>query len=392
MTLLELMISMAIFSMIMISVMSTVQSMYAARIKAMNRIHLTEQLHTFGEQLFTEIKNGGTLDYEEYWNRTSFDTTTGSWHYIKASWVGNYWTGADWKNKIIEDGSFLGGYFCVSWNSNRLSVWSGCLDWASHKVTATKTPIAVSQKWKMQIYGQYARQFWDYNSNANNDNWDENKDWKIFGDEDDRNNFDWPNAFSGQIHELYLTDEIKKTRTFFRWNIIQDPAKNPAKEKDKCVINNNIPNDNCLWNIQILKLEWHDYGYNHGAILTASGAFDGQIDTWICKDWWDCEWKDFTSHKIATWKDGEWVNLFPATINVRNFKLEALPYSDPWLSAAKNDCSTSGTSCTSPFIHPYIKISLELGFSHGKRRSIKWDNPVISISTTINLDDFHINY
>lgn len=388
MTLLELMISMAIFSMIMISVMSTVQSMYAARIKAMNRIHLTEQLHTFGEQLFTEIKNGGTLDYEEYWNRTSYDVTTGSWHYIKPSWVGNYGYGWDLDNNKIANN--LGGYFCASWvNGGRLKVWSGCLDWASYKVTVTWATVG-SQRWKMQIYGQYARQFWDYNSNANNDNWDENRDWKIFGDEDDRNNFDWPNAFSNQIHELYLTDEIKKTRTFFRWNIIQDPARNPATEK--CEIINNIPNDNCLWNIQILKLEWHDYGYDHSTEPTASGAYDGQVDTWICKAWWDCEWKDFTSHKIATWKDGEWVNLFPATINVRNFKLEALPNSDPWLSAAKNDCSSTDTSCTSPFIHPYIKISLELGFSHGKRRSIKWDNPVISISTTINLDDFHINY
>lgn len=388
MTLLELMISMAIFSMIMISVMSTVQSMYAARIKAMNRIHLTEQLHTFGEQLFTEIKNGGTLDYEEYWNRTSYDVTTGSWHYIKPSWVGNYGYGWDLDNNKIANN--LGGYFCASWvNGGRLKVWSGCLDWSSHKVTVTWATVG-SQRWKMQIYGQYARQFWDYNSNANNDNWDENRDWKIFGDEDDRNNFDWPNAFSNQIHELYLTDEIKKTRTFFRWNIIQDPARNPATEK--CEIINNIPNDNCLWNIQILKLEWHDYGYDHSTEPTASGAYDGQVDTWICKAWWDCEWKDFTSHKIATWKDGEWVNLFPATINVRNFKLEALPNSDPWLSAAKNDCSSTDTSCTSPFIHPYIKISLELGFSHGKRRSIKWDNPVISISTTINLDDFHINY
>lgn len=392
MTLLELMISMAIFSMIMIAVMSTVQSMYAARIKTMNRIHLTEQLHTFGEQLFTEIKNGGTLDYEEYWNRTSYDVTTGSWHYIKASWVGNYWTGADWKNKIVEDGSFLGGYFCVSGNGNRLKVWSGCLDWGSHKVTATWAKVD-SQKWKMQIYGQYARQFWDYNSNANNDKWDENRDDIVFGDEDDRNNFDWPKAFDWQIHELYLIDKIKNTRIFFRLNYTQDPEKNPLNPNEECIVTNGNPNDNCVGNIQVLKLIWHDYGYKHSTITTSSGAYDGQIDTWVCKTWWDCEWKDVAGEKIATWKDEEWINLFPSTINVKSFKLEAYPYQDPWLSAAASDCGATATTppCISPFIHPYIKVSLELGFSHGKRRSIKWENPIISISTTISLDDFYVN-
>lgn len=72
MTLLELMISMTIFSLIMLSVVASVQSMSMARIKSMNRMALTEQLYFFSEQLFTEIKNGGTIDYEEYWNRKVF--------------------------------------------------------------------------------------------------------------------------------------------------------------------------------------------------------------------------------------------------------------------------------------------------------------------------------
>lgn len=35
----------------------------------MNRIALTDELYFFSEQLFVLIKGGGTLDYEEYWNR-----------------------------------------------------------------------------------------------------------------------------------------------------------------------------------------------------------------------------------------------------------------------------------------------------------------------------------
>ncbi len=37
----------------------------------MNRIALTDELYFFSEQLFTTIKDGGTIDYEEYWNRSA---------------------------------------------------------------------------------------------------------------------------------------------------------------------------------------------------------------------------------------------------------------------------------------------------------------------------------
>lgn len=89
-TLVELMVSMAVFSLIMISTLASVQSMTAARIKSMNRITLVEQLYFFSEQFFTEIKNRGTIDYEEYWNRMAQNTDTSSGHYVQPSGVGNY--------------------------------------------------------------------------------------------------------------------------------------------------------------------------------------------------------------------------------------------------------------------------------------------------------------
>ena len=93
MTIVELMISMTLFSLIMITVISSVQSMMIGRVKSMNRIALIEQLYFFSEQLFTEIKNGGTIDYEEYWNRYAFSLETGSGHYTRPSGVGNYGSG-----------------------------------------------------------------------------------------------------------------------------------------------------------------------------------------------------------------------------------------------------------------------------------------------------------
>lgn len=73
---------------------------------------------------------------------------------------------------------------------------------------------------------------------------------------------------------------------------------------------------------------------------------------------------------------------------MRRFQIETYPERDPWLAAAEPDCDSTDTSCISPFIHPYVRVSLEIGFSHGKRRGLRGENPTISLQTTINLDDF----
>lgn len=49
----------------------------------MNRITLLEELYFFSENLATEIKNGGFIDYEEYWNRKMVGTLTGSGHFVQ---------------------------------------------------------------------------------------------------------------------------------------------------------------------------------------------------------------------------------------------------------------------------------------------------------------------
>ena len=63
------MLGMVIFGVIMISVLDSVANIGFARTRSMNRITLLEELYFFSENLATEIKNGGYVDYEEYWNR-----------------------------------------------------------------------------------------------------------------------------------------------------------------------------------------------------------------------------------------------------------------------------------------------------------------------------------
>lgn len=77
-TLFEISITMAIFAMLMIAVLLSVENMSIARIKTDNRVALLQELYFFSEQLVTNVKEGGILDYEEYWNRTSYNTVIGS--------------------------------------------------------------------------------------------------------------------------------------------------------------------------------------------------------------------------------------------------------------------------------------------------------------------------
>jgi hypothetical protein len=74
-----------------------------------------------------------------------------------------------------------------------------------------------------QRYGQYYNQFTDYNGNGDSDLGDEDGDGNIVGDDDDFAIGDAPSVLSGVTTELYLINKNQKTRTFFRWNIKQDP-------------------------------------------------------------------------------------------------------------------------------------------------------------------------
>lgn len=123
MTLLELMISMTIFALVMISVVASVQSMSMARLKSVNRMLLTEQLYFFSEQLFTEIKNGGTIDYEEYWNRKIVGTDISNGYYTIPTGVGNYGYGGN----IGTDTYGSGVYYCRS-DSGQFMGTDGCIE------------------------------------------------------------------------------------------------------------------------------------------------------------------------------------------------------------------------------------------------------------------------
>lgn len=110
-TLFELMISMVIFAALMTSILESVGNITIARTRTMNRITLLEELYFFSENLASAIKDGGIIDYEEYWNRQVVGTTTGTGHYAKATGFGNYGSGGN-IGTTPDYGNFY--YFCRS--------------------------------------------------------------------------------------------------------------------------------------------------------------------------------------------------------------------------------------------------------------------------------------
>jgi hypothetical protein len=69
----------------MAAILASLEYVSIARQKSENRIHLLEELYFFSEQLLDVIGDGGTLDYEEYWNRMAYNTATESGHYMLPS-------------------------------------------------------------------------------------------------------------------------------------------------------------------------------------------------------------------------------------------------------------------------------------------------------------------
>ena len=56
---------------------------------------------------------------------------------------------------------------------------------SSYSLKDTNKTENVDYEWQPQRYWEYSFQFLDYNSNYDDDKWDENWDWSIKRDDDD---------------------------------------------------------------------------------------------------------------------------------------------------------------------------------------------------------------
>lgn len=373
--------------MLLLYTLEAVGNITIARTRSMSRITLIEELYFFSENLATLIKEGWIIDYEEYWNRQLREkiasptaTWTASGHYILPSWFGNY--GEGWSASLWPAATNYGSwfYYCRSADSSNKIGTGGC-------ITNNLNDPGGDQDGDYQRYGQYKLQFTDYNGNADSDGpgspWDEDGDGNIRGDEDDKDVWDGPLVITWSSPELYLINTMTKERLFFRLTYKQDP-----NHPSTC--NFTTFGTGCLWNIEVLRLKWLDIWLSHSGWLndpSNPGAFDGDIDTWVCHQDWICNGPVLPNSywTLPTGADSEWVPLFPDYVNVKRLTFSIYPRKDPWKSWAATDSFANGF--ISPFLHPYVRVQMTMGLAWEKRKLINNDDPTISVSTTISLSN-----
>lgn len=360
-TLIEILLGILIFSIVIIWWFQALSAVNIWKIKLIEKTNITKDVVYFSEKLFEEIKSWGTIDYEEYFNRKVVGTETSSGYYTIPTWFWNFWSGGtvSWENYGA------GFYYCRSedWGT----MWTGgCYD----NIFNTYWNSVI---WEPQRYGQYAFQFIDYNSNMNDDGWDENGDGTMRWDDDDEHLWVGPVVFTGwaNVREIYLMSGDKKTRTLFRWIWKEDPSTN--KPTTATCSGTNF-SSGCIWIIEVLKLEGKDWGMNHDG--SGEGTYDGIIDTWMIHPSFGTGGNIVAGSNDFSYRQP----LFPDTVSVTDFQVYLYPNID--VKHSWKDTTPSSN------INPYLRLSITLEPSWKKRSGMKWEIPKYTINTTINLVDY----
>ena len=116
-TLVEIMLSVLIFSIVLIWGFKAYSWVLIWKIKLIESTDIQKEAFYFSEKFFEEIKKGWTIDYEEYFNRKVVWTSTQSGHYDIPTGFWNF--GRDWWNNSnnVETTNYGDEfYYCRSWN------------------------------------------------------------------------------------------------------------------------------------------------------------------------------------------------------------------------------------------------------------------------------------
>lgn len=365
-SLIEIMVWILIVSILMTGWFYALTSVNVWKIKLIESTNMEKEMFYFSEKLYEIIKKWWVIDYEEYFNRQTFDSVnfTG-WRYTNKSWFWNG-TGTMWYCISPNGASTTLTWWCITSNNTNLSWVASSLNLAGSRL----------------IYGQYGYQFVDYNSNMDSDKWDEDWNWNIYWDLDDE--FVWlgPSVFSSswQVFEVYLINGTKTKRTFFRWNVISD-SNAPVSATCTWLSTNRPSWSGCLWTIQMLKLVGKDWWYDHTLWTADVTENDWVIDTWVYdKEFYGINWSDIVADRYWTSNsDSYWVSLFPDTISVMNVEFFLFPNKD--IRLAWKDFSSNINMA------PYVRLKFSLSPSWKKRKWMKWNPPSFDFTNTLSLTD-----
>lgn len=374
-SLVEILVGILIISIVMVAGFQALSAIGIGKVKLIESTKIEKESYFLAERFFEMIKKWGTLDYEEYWNRSTHNTSYQSWHYLGQSWFWNFWN--LWNPWTTTYGTNL--YYCVS-SSTTLMGTGGCLSTLNRWAQLAST-TAANYNNTPQRYGQYELQFIDYNSDKDIDNGDEDSSGEAYlsfkWDDDDLYLGNGPEAFSGsRVTELYLKNLKWDERTFFRWHVIQDPN---APSWAICTWSQDMTGSGCLWTIQILKLTGKDYGHNHtlASPADADGSQnDGVIDTWLVHPDFHTTWGDLIAGSTA---NSYWRAIFPDSVSVMDVEFHAFPN-----KSSKLAWKEAGQKYQ---IAPYIQVEMSLSPSWKEKKKIEWKIPKSEFITTIGLTD-----
>ncbi len=359
-TLVEVLVSVLISGALLTTAYSAFQWIMRSQIRLSGSINIQESFFYLNTKLSHIIRNGGTNDYEEYFNRRALwyekSMTPEWWTYTQKS---KYWNGDLAGRPVI--------YYC---GRNSAVDEDACLSQNVTTVDPDTSTFSETILWKHLAFGQYAELGFNYASLT----------WfptpmrlpPIFPLTNDTLN-------TRGLDELYLIKKLPDStyeRIFFRHILIQDPTL--SKDIKEC--DPTVDTQWCLWKIQMTRLVSCDR-----INKTNNQKPDGIIDAWVphplfgwTEDPCDIIQSENDIGNAADWLI--WVDI--STPNMHISKAQFLPR--PLKIPSK--MSWAGELALSSMIH----MSFEAQYS--RKVLIRWaipeeENLPQLFITTLDLDD-----
>ena len=361
-TLIEVLVSVVLSWMILGTAYGAFQGIMKSQVRLSGVISIQRNLFYLNEKLATLIHSGGTIDYEEYFNRRvlgyqkSF-SPEGVWSFTKNSTYGNgdnngrpllYLCGISGTGTISEDA-------CLEDNAVARA-WSGTLSFDE------------KLEWKQMAYWQYREIGFNYKSAAGYPT--PIKLPPILPEND-------PNIKPEEgMSDLYLIKKLPSgtyERTYFRHVYVQDPA----IEASRLTCNPATSLDGCLWKIQMARLISCDS-------LPVTGG-DGILDAWTAhSDFWGgadpCS-NINTINKIPIATEAlEWVDISSPEMNIIKAQFLPRPLKIPTRMAGV------GEEALSPTVQVHLEVALsQRVLSRGLLK--EEENTPRFLTTTFDLDN-----
>ncbi len=383
-TLYEMIIAMTLFFLVISLVMKFYVLMIWSKRWLEWRQFLVQNSYSIMERLQVQMKNY-TIDYEEYFDRrlmwcdkmvalndaSDFNRDVGNNWYCDI--FTSYWN----QNNIpwyVNSEHHL--YYCSSlvqenypafpnqvYQSNiNLKNWSWCF-------------IDAWMSAQHQSFGEYHKNFFDVNENADTITWAVN-------DDDDEDLWKWPIAIwdNEHVQELYLISKDNRKRIFIRRALISSGDFDWTGWADK--------DSEKRYTLQILKLRWFDIWDDHFLDNTNNHwAHDWQIDTRTCdySNWFLCQWNNIWI--VYSWYNlpknvNDWrINMFAWNITLSKRNIKIYPTSSPFYSRSNPNFQ----------INPYITVSFQVKLYWKQRFEAlpNVDAYTYSLQTTFDTKNFY---